>query len=57
MISEKLKKIREGKLSAEENVKCFLNEIEKNDKKGKKINAFLHINKNALLGQKRWTAT
>ncbi len=51
-INEKLKLIREGKLSAEENIKNYLNEIEKNDKKGKKINAFLQLNNNALLEAK-----
>lgn len=31
-----------------EKVKKYLDEIEKNDKKGKKINAFLYVNKNAV---------
>jgi len=45
---EKLKLIRGGKLSAEENIKSFLKEIEKNDQKGKKINAFLMLNPKAI---------
>jgi len=49
---EKLQLIQEGKLSPEENIKNFLEEIEKNDKNGKKINAFLQINPNALLEAK-----
>ncbi|MBI2449153.1 Asp-tRNA(Asn)/Glu-tRNA(Gln) amidotransferase subunit GatA [Candidatus Pacearchaeota archaeon] len=48
MIIEKLKQLRNKEISAEENVKGFLKEIEKNDKKGKKINAFLEIGKNAV---------
>jgi len=52
MISEKLKLIQEGKLTPEENIKIFLDEIEANDQKGKKINAFLEINPNALLEAK-----
>ncbi|OGJ22197.1 glutaminyl-tRNA synthase (glutamine-hydrolyzing) subunit A [Candidatus Pacearchaeota archaeon RBG_13_36_9] len=51
-ISEKLKLIQEGKLTPEENIKSFLDEIERNDQKGKKINAFLEINPNALLEAK-----
>jgi len=45
---EKLIMLKAGKLSAVENVKAFLAEIEKNDKKGRKINAFLQLNKKAL---------
>jgi aspartyl-tRNA(Asn)/glutamyl-tRNA(Gln) amidotransferase subunit A len=52
MIKEKLKLIKEGRLSPEENIKNFLEEIKKNDKQGKKINAFLEINPNALLEAK-----
>lgn len=52
MVIEKIKSIREGKLSAEDNIKNFLREIEKNDKAGKKINAFLQLNDNALLEAK-----
>ena len=51
-IQEKLKLIKEGKLSPEENIKNFLNEIKKNDKEGRKINAFLELNPNALLEAK-----
>lgn len=52
MIKQKLKLIKEGKLTAEQNIKNFLEKIEKDDKKGKKINAFLQINNNALLEAK-----
>jgi len=45
MISEKLKLIREGKLSAEENISRFINKIKKEDGK---INAILHINESAI---------
>ncbi len=48
MITEKLKLIKSGKLSAEENVKHFLNEIEKNNQNGKKINSVLIVNENAV---------
>jgi len=50
--TEKLKLIKTGKLSAEQNIKNFLLEIEKNDKKGKKINAFIQVNPNVLLEAK-----
>jgi aspartyl-tRNA(Asn)/glutamyl-tRNA(Gln) amidotransferase subunit A len=50
--TEKLKLIKEGKLSCEENVKYFLSKIEENNKKGKNINAILHLNDNALLDAK-----
>jgi len=50
--TEKLKLIKAGKLSAEQNVKTFLEKIEKDDKKGKKINAFIQLNPNALLEAK-----
>jgi len=49
---EKLKLIKTGKLSAEQNIKSFLEKIEKDDKKGKKINAFIQLNPNALLEAK-----
>ena len=39
-IKEKLKLIREGKLSAEKNIKNFLEKIKKEDKK---INSFQHL--------------
>jgi aspartyl-tRNA(Asn)/glutamyl-tRNA(Gln) amidotransferase subunit A len=47
-IHEKSGFLQSGKLSAVENVKRFLQAIEKDDQKGKKINAFLQINKNIL---------
>jgi len=50
--TEKLKLIKTGKLSAEQNIKNFLEKIEKDDKKGKKINAFIQLNPNALLEAK-----
>jgi len=45
---EKLRKIKEYELTAEENIQNFLDEIEKNNAKGKKINAFIEINPKAL---------
>jgi len=45
---EKIEAIRSHKLSAEENIKKFIENIEKNDKRGKNINAFLHINQKAI---------
>lgn len=48
MIKEKIQLIKSGKLSAEQNIKNFLNEIEKNNKKGDKINSVLVINEKAL---------
>jgi len=50
--TEKLKLIKSGKLSAEQNIKNFLEKIEKDDKKGRKINAFIQLNPNALLEAK-----
>ncbi len=52
MIKEKIKQIKSGELTAEQNIKNFLNEIKKNDRQGKKINAFLQLNNNALLEAK-----
>lgn len=49
---EKLKLIKSGKLSAYENVKNFLDRINKEDKAGKKINAFLQLNDHSLLEAK-----
>ncbi len=49
---EKLKLIKEGKLTAEQNIKNFLKKIEKENKEGKKINAFLELNNHALLEAK-----
>lgn len=51
-VQEKLKLIKEGKLSAYENIKTFLERIKKDDKAGKKINAFLQLNEHALLEAK-----
>ncbi len=51
-IKEKIKLIKSGKLTAEQNIKNFLEKIEKDDRKGKKINAFLQLNNNALLEAK-----
>jgi len=45
MINEKLKLIKSGKLSAEENIKIFIEKIKKEDGK---INSVLHINENAV---------
>lgn len=44
-LKEKIKAIKSGKLTAEQNVKNLLNKIKKENKK---INAILHINKNAI---------
>jgi aspartyl-tRNA(Asn)/glutamyl-tRNA(Gln) amidotransferase subunit A len=49
---EKVKLIKEGKLTAEENIRYFLAQIEKDNKAGKKINALLEINTDALLHSK-----
>jgi aspartyl-tRNA(Asn)/glutamyl-tRNA(Gln) amidotransferase subunit A len=51
-ITEKLKLIKQGKLTAQENIKNFLDKIKENDKAGNKINAFLQLNNNALLEAK-----
>jgi len=45
---DKLKLIKSGKLTAEQNIKNFLSEIERNNKDGKKINAVLSINPHAI---------
>ncbi len=45
MLKEKLQLIRQGKLTAEQNIRQFLEKIKKNEKN---INAFLAINKIAL---------
>ena len=45
MISEKLKQIKSGKLTAEQNIKNFINKIKKENNK---INAVLHLNKKAV---------
>lgn len=44
-IEQKLRDLKSGKLSCEQNVNDFLAEIEKNDEK---LNIFLQINKNAI---------
>jgi len=49
LIKEKLKLIRSGKLTAQQNIKQFLEKIKKEDGK---INSFLQINNNALLETK-----
>lgn len=51
-IKQKLKDIKEGRLTAEKNISDFLNKIKKDDRAGKKINAFLQLNDNALLEAK-----
>ncbi|HRZ85186.1 MAG TPA: Asp-tRNA(Asn)/Glu-tRNA(Gln) amidotransferase subunit GatA [Candidatus Paceibacterota bacterium] len=45
---EKLHALKSGKITAEQNVKKFLEAIEKDNQKGKKINAVLVINPNAI---------
>src|SRR3989344_8879984 len=45
---EKIKLIKSGKLKAVDNIKGFLKAIEKDNKKGKGINAVLVLNDNAL---------
>jgi aspartyl-tRNA(Asn)/glutamyl-tRNA(Gln) amidotransferase subunit A len=47
-IEEKIKLLKSGKISAVENVKGFLKEIDRNDHNGNKINAFLELNKDIL---------
>ncbi len=47
-VFHKLEMIRKGELSCFENVEQFLELIEKRDKKGERINSFLHVNENAL---------
>ncbi len=45
MLKEKIKQIKEGKLSAEQNIKSFLDKIKKENPK---INAVLHVNQQAI---------
>ena len=45
MIYDKLKQIREGKISAEENIRNFISKIRKDNPE---INAVLHLNENAV---------
>ena len=51
--TEKLKLILDGKLSCADNLKKFLENIEKDNERGKKINAVLHLNHNALEDAKK----
>ena len=48
MIKDKIKKIKSGKLTAEQNIRNFIGKIKENDKAGKKINCFLQLNNDAL---------
>lgn len=52
-VFHKLEMIQKGELSCFENVEQFLELIEKRDKKGERINSFLHINENALEDARR----
>ena len=45
---EKVKLVLAGKLTASDNIKQFLDKIERDNQKGKKINAVLHVNPRAL---------
>ncbi len=45
VIKQKLEKIKSGELSAEDNIKQFLDKIKAEDEK---INSFIHVNENAL---------
>ncbi len=45
MIQEKIKEIKSGKLTAEQNIKNYLKKIKDEDKK---INSFIYVNKSAL---------
>ncbi len=45
MIADKLKQIKQGKLSAEENIHNFISKIHKDNPE---INAVLHLNENAI---------
>ncbi len=47
-VIEKIKQIKAGKMTAEQNIKGFLNAIEKDNWNGKKINAILSLNTNAV---------
>jgi aspartyl-tRNA(Asn)/glutamyl-tRNA(Gln) amidotransferase subunit A len=49
---EKVKLIKNGKLSAVDNIHGFLDEIDANNAKGNKINAILELNNDALLQAK-----
>jgi len=45
MINEKLQQIKQGKLTAEQNIKNFINKI---NKQNKNLNIILHLNHNAI---------
>ncbi len=45
---EKLQLLKSGKMTAEQNVKQFLAAVEKDDQRGKKINAFIAMNPSVL---------
>ena len=45
MIQEKLRLLQTGKLTAEQNIKSFIDKIKKEDKN---INSFIEVNKNAV---------
>ncbi|MBI2628916.1 Asp-tRNA(Asn)/Glu-tRNA(Gln) amidotransferase subunit GatA [Candidatus Pacearchaeota archaeon] len=47
-VIEKIKQIKAGKMTAEQNIKGFLNAIEKDNGNGRKINAVLSLNPNAV---------
>ena len=51
-IQGKLQAIKKGELTAEQNIKQFLEKIKKDNKKGRKINAILQLNHHALLEAK-----
>ena len=46
--TQKIQQLKSGKLTAEQNIKSFLDAIEKDNQKGKKINAVLSLNPDAL---------
>ena len=46
--TQKIQQLKSGKLTAEQNIKSFLDAIEKDNQKGKKINAILSLNPDAL---------
>ncbi|MEM3113271.1 MAG: Asp-tRNA(Asn)/Glu-tRNA(Gln) amidotransferase subunit GatA [Candidatus Pacearchaeota archaeon] len=50
---EKIKQIKSGKLKAVDNIKEFLSRIEKDNKKGKEINALLVLNNQAIEDAKK----
>jgi aspartyl-tRNA(Asn)/glutamyl-tRNA(Gln) amidotransferase subunit A len=46
--TQKIQQLKSGKLTAEQNIKSFIDAIEKDNQKGKKINAVLSLNPHAL---------